>query len=310
MWEENIKFDSNIWDSNEVVDDNIDKLFQGTFEDFIWATSESNDKDFSEQGRILDTNNSVYTEPIVQNKNAKNKLSENKPLLNLRFLAWIVTYIVLLIISEIWSWWIKMWQSIVLNFLLFFFLVARIVYIVKNNKLSELQINSDEILDRSIWSRFKSFYTYVLVFAIFFSVKMAFNNVRWHHFYKKVDLDYWENRYIEIQNEYAWCNCFGPNATNEYPFENSEYFTKNVANKFEFEFLVETMLNIIWWKHQNEIRDELYSNINTILWKKCFGDWYELCDLSNLSETGINEIFSWAANMISQEKLQQWWFYN
>jgi hypothetical protein len=43
----------------------------------------------------------VYTEPIVQNKNAKNKLSENKPLLNLRFLAWIVTYIVLLIISEI-----------------------------------------------------------------------------------------------------------------------------------------------------------------------------------------------------------------
>jgi hypothetical protein len=70
------------------------------------------------------------------------------------------------------------------------------------------------------------------------------------------------------------------------------------------------MLNIIWWKHQNEIRDELYSNINTILWKKCFGDWYELCDLSNLSETGINEIFSWAANMISQEKLQQWWFYN
>lgn len=299
------------WSNLDTTDD-IDVVFQQSFEDFIWDTSKpSTDLSNSQnEMKIVDnTQNDGFSDVNNLNWNTAGvKTWGQKPLLNKWFLAWLITYIVLLIVFKVWNWWIKVWHATVLNILLFVFLIAWVVYLVKYNKFSELNVKWFwDYNENRLWRIVKNYYAWIFVFAIFFTVRMFFNNVWWHKFYKNFDKDYLENRYYEIQNEYAGCNCFWPNATQSYEWADSDYFIKNVANKYEFEFLIQTMVNLIWWKYQDEIKNTIYDNINSKLWKKCLGYWSETCDFSEYSPDEIAQIFTWAANMISSEQLQQWW---
>ena len=70
-----------------------------------------------------------------------------------------------------------MWQAVFLNILLFVFLIAWVVYLVKYNKFSEMSIGG--ILDTTenkLWRIVKNYYARIFVFALFFTIRMAIDN--------------------------------------------------------------------------------------------------------------------------------------
>ena len=329
MWENNINIEQNGSLQETPLDVDIDwwvdtDFFDQTFEEAMWwdveVEADNRDAWTSVSFETVQINSENVSENIVWGNDnlmsgvwSNNSKLPKMPLLNKWLVAWVISFVVFFICLNFVH--LKVWQGVFLNLLLIIFLVLRFIYLLKYNKFKDLEMDRNWIfVEKSMSNFFKRWYSRLFIFAVAFTVAISLfswwriksvRNVKEsvNAIVNTTDRNYWDDRLIEIKNEYAGCNCFWPDAYESYAFENSDYFKTNVDNKFMLEFTIEQWAATFLTWYRDEIVTELYKNINDILWDNCFWSWSKLCDLSKIN---AEQLYYSALLKVDLNTLKKW----
>ena len=276
-WSDLIKEDGETLNWNLNNDWNKEKkwfdLLWSSYEDSIWNTN----LDWNEKGKSI-----PKSYPWKKRRHAR--------------------AIVLIFDIVLWMlWFLTYWLEILSTILMVVFLILWITTI-------RTPENQEIIKEKNIGKRLKRIIRlYAILTAIYvindiylvmnieYTIDDVYSYTEWH--LSSFDLTFYNNNktiineeVIKVANEYAWCNCFWDNATqNTKTYFNSAEFV-NIINKLNLNYAIEAFLYKLkqdsqYWKiienHEKEIRTELTNSANKALWRECFWSYEKACDLSN-----------------------------